>query len=103
MQETLQDIQGKQATIIAISGDPLDQAKKITDDLTLGYAVLSDEKGDVARAYGVEDPANGTAWPALFVIGPDAKVVKRMILETYKERPLPETILAALGGETQAE
>jgi len=97
----LKDIEGQQATLVAVSGDPPEQAKKVTEELGLGFTVLSDEKGEVARAFGVEDPANGTAWPALFVIGPEAKVIKQVILETYKERPLPETILGALTKPTE--
>lgn len=49
------------------------------------------------QAYGVEDPANATAWPALFVIGADGVIREQMILETYKERPLVATIVGALG------
>ena len=48
------------------------------------------------QAYGVEDPANSTAWPALFVISPDGVIREQMILETYKERPLIATIIDAL-------
>jgi len=73
----------------------------VTKEMGLGFPVLSDAEREVMIAYGVEDPANETAWPSVFVIGPDGRIVERLMLETYKERALPGEILAAVpaGGE----
>ena len=67
-----------------------------TEQLELDFPLLSDAKREAMIAFGVEDPANQTAWPAVFVIGPDGTIVMRRMLETYKERPLPAEILEAI-------
>lgn len=86
-------------TLAGVSGDPLDIAEALARDQEYSFAVLSDHAREVMRAYGVEDPANETAWPAIFVIGPEGKVLKRLMLETYKERPLVDAILESLPAE----
>lgn len=92
-------MEGRGATVVALSGDSIEAARELATKLELGFPVLSDGERTAMQAFGVEDPANQTAWPALFVLGPGGRVIKRSLLETYKERPLPEEILAVLGGE----
>jgi peroxiredoxin len=82
--------------VIGLSGDPLDDTKALAAKLGLDFPILSDAERTAMQAYGVEDPANSTAWPALFVIGADGVIREQRILETYKERPLVATIVGAL-------
>lgn len=49
------------------------------------------------RAYGVDDEENGIAWPAIFVVGKDGKVVWRDVTSDYKVRPATAEVLERIG------
>lgn len=76
--------------------DPLDRSKALAERLGVRFPLLSDPKREVIRAYGVEDPENGIAWPAIFIVGRDGRVRWRSLAETYKVRPASEAVLEAL-------
>ncbi len=82
--------------MVAISADPAERSAQLAAKLGLTFPILSDPQRDVIRLFGVEDAQNEIAWPALFVIGPGRKIVRRVMLETYKERPLVSQILETL-------
>ena len=68
----------------------------MSEDLKLSYAVLSDPSLDVTKKYGVVDEENGTAWPAVFIIQKDGRVVWRSVSKTYKNRPTAGELLSRL-------
>jgi peroxiredoxin Q/BCP len=64
----------KNAQVLGVSMDDLETQKKFSDSLNLPFPLLSDPKGDVAKAYGVDGP--GYAKRVTFVIDGDGSVVK---------------------------
>jgi peroxiredoxin len=83
-------------TVVAISADEVDARDQLVARLGLSFPVLADPNREVIAQYGVEDAENEISWPALFVIGQDQRVVERIMLDTYKERPLVKRILEAV-------
>jgi peroxiredoxin Q/BCP len=61
------------AQVLGVSMDDLATQTKFADSLKLPFPLLSDEKGETARAYGVA--GDGYAKRVTFVIGKDGKVV----------------------------
>lgn len=58
--------------------------------------MLGDPARAIIGAYGVDDPANETSWPAIFIIGTDGEILWRDLSEDYRERPTNEVVLDAL-------
>lgn len=64
------------AAILGISADEVAKQKKFDDTHNLGYPLLADTDGAVARAYGIKRLIPGLpAKRATFVIGGDRKVL----------------------------
>ena len=57
---------------------------------------MSDPERALITAFGIDDPANEISWPAVYVIDAEGKIAWRAFLESYKERPPPTEILAAI-------
>jgi peroxiredoxin Q/BCP len=79
------------AQVLGISTDDLDTQKRFAESLKLPFPLLSDEKGEVAAAYGVRN-ATGLAQRFTFVI--NAKGVIEQVLEG-KDALDPSGALAA--------
>lgn len=62
------------AGVLAISTDSPAAQQRFRDQLDAPFPMLSDADGEVAKAYGVYDPASGRANRAAFVIGQDGAV-----------------------------
>jgi peroxiredoxin len=74
---------------------------RVVDKLGLEFPVLSDESLSVIEAYGVLHPRGGMsgrdiARPAIFLIGPEGRVLWRNLTENWRVRVRPETLLAAI-------
>ncbi|KIG16665.1 hypothetical protein DB30_04284 [Enhygromyxa salina] len=76
--------------------DPLESSQELAAKLELGFPVLSDPNREIVKGFGIDDPANEVSWPAVYVIDRSGKIAWRAFLETYKERPPPDEILAAI-------
>ena len=63
---------GKNAQVLGVSKDDLDTQKRFAKSLSLPFPLLSDAKGEVAKAYGVD--AGAYAKRTTIVIGPDRKI-----------------------------
>lgn len=79
-----------------MSVDSVESSQELAQKLELSFPLLSDPKRELIQAFGLDDPANEISWPAVYVIDAQGKVVWRAFLETYKDRPPPDEILAAL-------
>jgi peroxiredoxin len=79
-----------------VSVDTAEESKPLIARLGLTLPVLSDPDRTVAKAYGVSDVENQTAWPAIFVLDSSGRVAWRSLSETYKLRPGVEAILEAV-------
>lgn len=67
----------------------------MVEKLGLGYPVLADPDLGVTRGFGVADEENGIAWPAIFLVGQDGRIVWRSLADSYKVRVSVDEILAA--------
>jgi thioredoxin-dependent peroxiredoxin len=66
----------RDAQILGISADDIAKQKKFDDTHSLGYPLLADTDGTVARAYGIKRRIPGLpAKRATFVIGGDQQVL----------------------------
>lgn len=81
---------------MAISADPPATAASLAVKSGLSFPLLSDPDRSVIQRYGVDDPENEIAWPAVFVIGPDRKIIRRWTFDSYKERPPISSIIESL-------
>ena len=81
---------------MAISVDPPATSAALASKLGITFPLLSDESRATIRAYGVEDAENGIAWPAIFIVDKQGKIVWRALAETYKLRAGLKQILEAL-------
>ena len=88
--------------LVGVSSDEPTLSSKLADELKLGFPLLSDTSREMIVRYGVEDAENEISWPALFVIGKDRKILLRVMLESYKERPTLAQITEAVDAATKA-
>jgi len=100
LQTRLDDFRARQTEILAISVDPVDKAKEISDAYGLEYAVLSDPDLHVIDAYGVRHPGGfgggDIARPAVFVLDGEGRIVWRDITDNWRVRVRPQQLLDVL-------
>jgi len=99
---------GENVQLYAISIDPPDVSKKLTEKLAadgqgpIGYSLLSDPGHKVIDAYGLLDPSYkgqdvyGIPHPAVYVIDKNGRVSWAKIESNYRERPVNAEIRTAL-------
>lgn len=85
---------------IAISADTPEQSRKLAQGEGYTFALLSDAKLDVAKAYDLVHKSGGAngediSRPAEFLIDSSGTVRWRMLTENYWVRARPEQILEA--------
>jgi thioredoxin-dependent peroxiredoxin len=66
----------KDAQVLGVSMDDLSTQKRFAESLNLPFPLLSDAKGETARAYGVLASGGGHAERVTFVIDAQGKVAK---------------------------
>lgn len=96
LQSRHKDFTDRNATLVAMSVDSVDDSKALSEREDLSLPILSDPDAALTKAFGVYDPGNEVAWPAVYIIAPDGTIAWRLFLETYKERPPVDDILAAV-------
>lgn len=119
LQQHLQQIQARGATLVAISPEKPDHSLSLKEKHALAFPVLSDPHNKVARkfglvftleeslrpiykSFGIDLPAhNGDdsfelPVPATYVVGADGVVVEAFVDVDYRKRAEPETILSWL-------
>ncbi len=86
--------------LVAVCVDPVEQNLKVSKKLGLGFPILSDEKREMIKAWGVVHPGGGMgediARPATFLVGPDGKILWRSLTENWRVRVRPEYLFEAL-------
>ncbi len=82
---------------VGISVDPVAKQKEFDDKHHLGFPLLSDPSGEVARAFGVKGGPLGLTpvRRATFIIGPD-RVITRVITSELNMNAHADKALAAL-------
>lgn len=89
---------------LGISVDSVEAQKAFADKRGFGYPLLSDEGGEVAKAYGVKRGLLGALSPVkrtTFVIGADG-VVKDVVASEVNMNVHADKALAALGASSPA-
>jgi peroxiredoxin len=96
-QELLPEFQRFDAQILGISVDGVWSHRAFAEDRNLEFPLLSDfePKGEVARAYGVYSPEEGTSERALYVIDAEG-VVRWSYVSPANVNPGADGILRAL-------
>jgi peroxiredoxin len=82
--------------LVALSVDEVADSKALAQKLSLSFPLLSDTDRKLVRAFGVYDPGNEIAWPAIFIVGPDGKITWLKFLDEYKTRPPVQELLDAI-------
>ena len=94
------DFQGTDAAVFGVSTDPLTSHRAFIEKYGLPFPLLSDESGEIVRAYGVwvEKTWNGNTSMgterSTFVIGPDSRI--EAIFRRVKPDEHADQVLAAL-------
>lgn len=104
MQSRHAELKDAGAALAAVStSDPEDHAR-LARKIGASFPILSDPKGDAARAYGVLHPGalpfgdRPVARPAVFLLDGTGTVRKRFLTENWRIRERPERLLAELEG-----
>ena len=84
------------AEILAISVDPADKNRELSDKLKLPFPVLTDTGHKVIDAYDILDPGGKISRAAVFVVDKKGIVRWTYVADDYKIRPLDDEVLAAL-------
>ena len=74
-QADIQTFTGSNSVVFGISTDPLQTNKEFAESLSLEFAILSDEGGNVAKKYDVLMAERGMATRATFVVDKNGKIV----------------------------
>ena len=96
LQSHLEEFEQRGAVLVALSVDSVADSQALAAREHLSLPLLSDSDSTVTKAFGLYDPGNEIAWPAVYVLAPDGAVVWRVFLDSYKERPPVSDILAAV-------
>jgi peroxiredoxin len=88
----------RKATLIAISADPVEDAKALKGKLKAGYLVCSDPSLAVIDAWGLRDPGAPIAKPTTVVVGSDGTIRFLHVGATPADRPSSDQLLGAVDG-----
>ncbi len=82
---------------MAVVSDPVKTNRGLRDRLGLTFPVLADPLRKVIKAYGVYDPGNDIAWPALVLVARDGRVRWRHVTDNYRKRLTTAEVLRRVG------
>ncbi|HWO41925.1 MAG TPA: peroxiredoxin [Candidatus Eisenbacteria bacterium] len=83
----------EEAEILGVSVDSLESHRRWAEELGgLAYPLLSDERKEVSRAYGVLDEEAGVALRATFIINPSGQLSYLVISHMNVGRSVEETL-----------
>src|SRR6185503_345444 len=83
--DALEQLREAGAGVLGVSRDTVESQQRFDASNSLGYPLLSDRDGSIARAYGVAGGLlrGGPPKPDTFLIAPDGRVLHRF----YQVRP----------------
>lgn len=90
------------AEIIGISPDTPEESSALIERLTLGFSILSDADLAVTDRFGLRHVGGRAStgqdmpFPTTFILDPLGIVRARIENDTYRDRPSPKDVLAAL-------
>jgi len=96
LQSKLSEIEKRDIGVVAISVDDVAPGKALAANLKLAFPIVSDPKATALKAFGVFDSETEIAWPSIFVVSREGKVVHRWLADTFSERVATDDVLKAL-------
>ncbi len=101
MQSRIDEIRALDGEVLAISVDPPDKGRKISEAYGLSFSLLSDPGLEAIDAFGVRHSTGGVsgediARPATFILDREGRVAWYDLTENWRVRPRPSEILAQL-------
>jgi peroxiredoxin Q/BCP len=82
--------------VAAVSVDPIDVSQGLADRLQLGFPLLADDGGDLARAYGVWHAEKKIAIPSIVVVDRAGVVRWRRVSGSVSDRPEEDEVLSVV-------
>ncbi len=82
---------------MAVSPDTVDESRELAVEEDLTFRLVSDPDRKFIKRFGVDDPANETAWPSV-VVTHDTWLVFRHISESYDKRASVDRMKQAVSG-----
>lgn len=80
------DLERAGVVLQAVSVDSAPDLAALRTRVGVTFELLSDEGREATRAFGVYDPGNDIAWPALFLLDEEGRVTWSHVEATYPER-----------------
>ncbi len=82
--------------ILAVSMDDAILQSQTKEKIGDSYPLVLDPEGHTIKAFGVFNPSDKLSRPAVFLIGPNRKVLYHYVGQSIGDRPSIETILHAV-------
>jgi peroxiredoxin len=96
-QEHMPEIQAAGARVVAISVDPAEKSRDLTQALSLTFPLLSDPDGKVASRYGVYDAKSEYNLPAVVIVDEHGSIRYRYVGDGFRDRVEPGAVVSFLG------
>jgi alkyl hydroperoxide reductase subunit AhpC len=92
-QQRLSELRAKQAEVVAIGVDDLASHRAWAEELGgVSFPLLSDPGGQVCRAYGVLDAAEGRPFRATVIVSPEGRIAHLLVSPMNVGRSVEETV-----------
>lgn len=82
--------------MVAISVDEVETSAALAARLGVTFPLASDPEHAVIDAYGVLDVRHEIAWPAVYLVGPEGRILWRFLDDDYRRRPSADDVLATI-------
>lgn len=89
-------IQKNNTAVLAVSLDDAIIQIRTSEKIQNKFPILLDPQGKAIKAYGVFNPAENLSRPALFLIGPDKKILYRYVGQAIQDRPPTAQVMTIL-------
>lgn len=101
VQSELSRLRERDVVVLAISVDPIETCRRVTEELGLDFPVLSDPEGRVVAAYGVLHRGGGPnggdlARPAAFFVARDGRIAWSAMTRNWRVRLRAERIVETI-------
>ena len=100
MQSHIDEIRALDADVVAVSVDPPERSREISEAYSLDYVLLSDPGFELIDGLGLRHEAGGmegdVARPATFVLDREGRIVWRSLTDNWRVRPRPAELLDRL-------
>lgn len=100
LQQRLPDFKAAGIAVFAISYDPVDALATFADEHAIEYRLLSDERSDVIREFGIlntlvlpDEPVYGIPFPGSYLVDEQGLVAEKFFHREYQVRETAATVL----------